>query len=234
VVFLLVFYRYSNMRLTRRFSWPLTRKLISNGFPLMLAGLSIALYMRTDQIMLGVMLNEQAVGIYAAAARISELWYFVPMAIAASTLPTLVEHQQNNPQAFRHLFKLLFRLMWGLSLAAIIFIYLFGDILITLLFGAAYHQSAAILVIHIWAGIFVALGVMRSNWLVAENLQSYGALFTIGGCVANIIGNWFLIPLFGIVGAAWATVISYAIAVFFIPLMFKKTRKIVYVIAWPF
>jgi PST family polysaccharide transporter len=234
LVFLVVFYRYSGMRLTRRFSWPQTRQLIRDGFPLMLAGLSIALYMRIDQVMLGVMVNEQAVGIYAAAVRISELWYFVPMAIAASTLPALVDRRQNNPAAFRQLMKMLYRLMWALSLSAVVFIYLFGDFLVTLLFGAAYNQSAAILVIHIWAGIFVALGVTRGNWLVAENLQNYAALFTICGCAVNIIGNFYLIPTYETVGAAWATVISNAVVVFFVPLMFKKTRKMVYEVAWPF
>ena len=233
-LFIYVFVRFSGIRLTSAVSWPLARDILRPGFPLMLAGVSITLYMRTDQIMLGVMIDQTAVGIYAAAVRISELWYFVPTAIAASTLPVIVSHRQNDPNAYDRVIKNLYRLMWALSLSAIFVVNLFGNFFIFTLFGPAYADAGAILIIHIWAGIFVALGVMRGNWMVAEDLQNYGALFTVGGCIVNIIGNWLLIPLLGITGAAWATVFSYATVVFFIPLLFKRTRRMVYVLVWPF
>lgn len=58
-----------------------TKILIKDAWPLMLSGMAIAIYMKIDQIMLGQMVGEEAVGVYSAAVRISEVWYFIPMGL---------------------------------------------------------------------------------------------------------------------------------------------------------
>ncbi len=87
-------------------------------------------------------------------------------------------------------------------------------IVVKLLFGVAYAEASTVLAIHIWAGVFVALGVASGGWLTAENLQKYSFYRTVIGGLANVILNFLLIPKYGINGAAVATVISYGISVF--------------------
>jgi len=62
--------------------------------------------------------------------------------------------------------------------------------------------------------VFVFLGVASGAWLLAENLTSVSFYRTALGAVANIGLNFWLIPAFGVVGAAWATLLSMAIATF--------------------
>jgi len=82
------------------------------------------------------------------------------------------------------------------------------------------------LAIHIWAGIFVFLGVASGKWFLIEGLQKYAFYRTLFGAVVNIVLNLIMIPKFGVLGAAWATVISYAAAGLFSDVLQKKTRTI--------
>jgi len=80
------------------------------------------------------------------------------------------------------------------------------------------------LMIHIWAGVFVSLGVASSRWFITENLQSLSFWRTFYGMVINLILNFILIPKFGVQGAAVATLISQVIAAYIFDFFNYKTR----------
>ena len=50
----------------------------------------IAIYMKIDQVMIKQMLGADQVGLYAAAVRLSEVWYFIPIVITASVFPAII------------------------------------------------------------------------------------------------------------------------------------------------
>jgi len=200
------------------------KSLLKDSWPLILSGLAIMVYMRIDQIMLGQMLGDESVGIYTAAVRISEVWYFTPMVISASVFPSIIEaKKKSDTQYYRHLQKL-FNLIVMLSLGVAIPMTFLSNWVVTLLFGDAYQQSGTVLAIHIWAGIFVSLGVASGNWFLIEGLQRYSFYRTLVGAFVNIGLNMVMIPKFGVIGAAWATVVSQACASIFFNIFDRKTR----------
>jgi PST family polysaccharide transporter len=79
-----------------RFSITRSRELLADSWPLLLASMAIMVYMKIDQIMLGQMLGDDAVGIYSSAVRISEVWYFIPMMVVASVSPSVLEAKKND------------------------------------------------------------------------------------------------------------------------------------------
>jgi len=81
-----------------------------------------------------------------------------------------------------------------------------------------------VLMIHIWAGVFVFLGVASGKWLLTENLQIFSTINTTIGAVVNILLNYILIQKLGVEGAAWATLISYFVAAYLSLLFWSKTR----------
>src|SRR5829696_232507 len=68
--------------------------LLSQGWPLIISGLAVIVYMRIDVVMLGELADSDAVGIYSVAVRLSEVWYFIPIAIVSSVLPSLIQAKQ--------------------------------------------------------------------------------------------------------------------------------------------
>ena len=112
------------------------------------------------------------------------------------------------------------------SISVAFLIMLFSGLIINILYGKEYAQAASVLSIHIWSGVFVFLGVASSNYLIAENLTKISFFRTILGAVSNVILNIILIPLYGIIGAAYATLISYAVSGYFSNILFIKSRRI--------
>jgi O-antigen/teichoic acid export membrane protein len=105
-----------------------------------------------------------------------------------------------------------------------------SKLIIAALYGQNYLGAGTVLSIHIWAGLFIFVGVARDKWILTENLQRYTFIYTAMGAIVNIILNTYLIPPYGINGAAFATLISQFVAVIFAPLLFKETRLSVFMI----
>ena len=199
--------------------------LLKNTWPLILSSVSVAIYMKLDQVMLKEMLDSEAVGNYAIAVRISELWYFIPTAVCSSVFPIIIKTKQRSIKQYYDRLQYLYDIMSGFAIAIAIPVTFLSDTIINFLFGSSYSQAGPVLALHIWAAIFVFLGVARSNWIINENLQKYGMIFTISGGISNIFLNLWLIPKIGIMGAAIATVISQIISAWFLSVIIKKTRK---------
>jgi len=204
-------------------NWTVARRLLADSWPLMLGGIAVSLYMRIDQVMLGAYLDDHSVGIYSAAVRISEAWYFIPMAISTALFPTIVKLKEANPTSYRNRMQQYFDVMFVLGLAAAIVVTLVGPTLVNTLYGPEYANAGRLLVLHSWAGIFVSLGVASSSWLATEGLQSYALVRTALGCVCNIGLNIILIPTMGAAGAVVGTLVAYGIATHSL-ILFPQTR----------
>jgi PST family polysaccharide transporter len=202
------------------------RRALSDCWPIAIAGVAVVVYMRIDQVMLGQMLGNEAVGVYSAAARISEVWYFIPTAIVASVTPALIEAKKLSTTLYYVRVSQLFRLMSGIALAIAIPLTFASDYVASLLYGDAYEGVGTILAIHIWAALFVFLGVAQSPWSINEGLTRVALLRTVLGAVANVVLNLLLIPPYGPMGAAVATTISYALSAVILNAFSKSTQRI--------
>lgn len=199
--------------------------LLSNSLPLMFSGIAVLIYIKIDQIMLGQMIGDNAVGLYSAAVRVSEVWYFVPMAIVASVFPAIINAQKNNIEEYYDRLQRLYDLMVWLAVAIALPMTFLSKAIIKLLFGDAYGHAGSVLSIHVWAAVFLFLGVASAKWFLAESKQFLLLQRAVIGAITNVILNLLLIPQMGIIGAAWATVFSYSIALLFADLIQKETRR---------
>ena len=181
--------------------------------------------MRIDQVMLGDMVSNEEVGIYSAAVRIAEVWYFIPMSIVSSVFPSIIDIKKANEILYIDRLQKLYTLMTWLGISVAVPMTFFPDVVISLLYGENYKGAENILSISTWAGIFVAQGVARGKWMIVENLQKYTFWYVGGAAILNIILNFFLIPVYKAQGAAVATIISYFFSVIIFPLLINKTRS---------
>lgn len=198
--------------------------LIKKSWPLMINGLIIILYMRIDQLMIKQMLGDSAVGIYSAAARLSEAFYFIPMVISSSLFPAIINSKKINLKVYySRLQKLYFLQVW-LALFIIAMVVLSANWVVQTLYGEAYSEAAPVLIISIWGSLFVFFGVVKGRWMVLENMQFYATINALAGLIINIILNLFLIPYWGIIGAAVSTLAAQFISAIVIPMLSKKDR----------
>jgi len=213
-------------RLTGRIDGRTTKALLSEAWPLMFASLAIMIYMRIDAVMLRQMLGPVAVGIYSAAVRISEIWYFIPVALASSLLPALLHKRTGGEAAYQRGLQQYLDLNAAIAYALALPIAFISPWVIRTAYGSAYAGAAGVLAVHIWSSVFVFLGVARGQWLVNEKMVRFYLVTTIVGAIANVALNLVLIPWSGPLGAAWATVISYALAAWLSSLIYPPARAI--------
>ena len=198
--------------------------LLRDSWLLILSGMVVAVYMRIDQVMIKEMMGNKAVGNYAAAVRLSKAWYFIPMVISSSLFPAIINAKKVSEKLYYERLQKLYDLMVWMAITIALPMTFLSDWVVNLLYGGQYSQAGGVLKIHIWAGVFVFLGVASGKWLLNENLQIFSTINTTIGAIVNISLNYILIKHIWIVGAAWATFISYFIAAYLCLAFWEKTR----------
>ena len=143
--------------------------LLKDSWPLVLSGIAISIYMKIDQVMIKEMMNAEAVGQYAAAVRLSEAWYFIPMVISLSLFPAIINAKKQSEELYYVRLQKLYDFMVWVAIAIALPMTFLSDWIVELLFGQAYIEAGNVLMIHIWTGVFVFLGVAFSKYLFAEN-----------------------------------------------------------------
>jgi O-antigen/teichoic acid export membrane protein len=201
------------------------KQILKNSFPLLLTSMAILIYMKIDQVMLKELVDTETVGTYAAAVKLCEVWYHIPVIIAVSLYPAIIGVKDKDPALYHAQLQKLYTLLVWVAIALAIPITFMADWIIYIFYGNEYIESAIILKIYVWAGIFVSMSLANNKWMVIENFQNYILLTTILGMSSNIICNVILIPSYGAPGAAVATLISYGIGSYLSLFFFPKVRK---------
>jgi len=206
------------------FKCSLATQLLKNSWPLIISGMMVSIYMKIDQIMIKEMLDAKAVGIYAAAVKLCEVLYFLPVATMTSLFPAVVESRNKSKTEYNRQVQRIYEMMLGAALIVAIIITFLSSWIVQFLYGLEFQETTAILQIYIWAFVFVSLGVVSSKWLVAENLHKYALIRSVIGVIINISSNWYLIPIYGIKGAALSTLITQIFVAYIFLLCFQSTR----------
>jgi polysaccharide transporter, PST family len=207
-------------------NFSVAKSLLKESLPLIFSGFAILIFMKIDQIMLGQMIGESEVGIYSAAVRISEIWYFIPTTIVSSVAPSIYAAKETSESLYYKRLKQLLSLLALISLAISLPMTFLSEKIVTVMFGNGYVEAGLILAVHIWTSLFVFMGVATSIWFIAEDLNHVSLGKTLVGAILNIVLNFLLIPKYAGLGAAIATIISQAVAAFLSNAIDRRTQKI--------
>lgn len=208
-----------------QFDKVVAKRLLLDSWPLIISSVMVSLYMKIDQVMIKEMLDNNAVGQYAAAVRISEAWYFLPMAICSSVFPAIINAKKVSEALYYQRLQRLYSAMVWLGVAVALPMTFMSDWIISLLYGSAYIQAGQILMVHIWAGVFVGLGVASSTWINIEKLMLISTFRTAFGLIINISLNYLFITSIGIIGAAIATLFSQFCAAYVYDVLDTRMHK---------
>jgi O-antigen/teichoic acid export membrane protein len=206
-------------------SLTIIKNLISKGLPLIISAALVALYFRIDQVMIKWYLGDEKVGIYAAAARISEIWYAIPTIVLTIMTPKLMSYKLNSHKLYANSIVRIYLLLILIALICSCFVYIFSDGIISIIYGSEYQYSASILRIHIFSSIFVFMAIFNSTILIIENLTKWTIITSLANAASNIALNIILIPKFGVIGSAYSVLFSYIISISFFIIILNVKRK---------
>lgn len=188
--------------------WGLVKQILLASLPFaLLVGFS-TIYNRIDVVIITKMLGYEQTGVYTAAYKFFDLISFFPSVVSFSLYPlfaslmakgAIAEIRLNLERYSRFLIALALPMAVGGSLLA-------GQI-ISLVAGPEFPQSAAVLVILIWAPAVLFIYV-AANSLVISQLTKFAVIITAINVVINVAGNLLLIPRYGVNAAAAMTVFS--------------------------
>ncbi|MGI5977066.1 MAG: flippase [Candidatus Limivicinus sp.] len=223
----LMLYIFYKRESTKKLSVEISRgrEVLSESYHFILSGLMVAIYGQMDKIMIGQMMNSSDVGLYATATAICGVWVFVPVAIIDSFSPKIMELKSSGDEEnyMRRLLQMYSGVIW-LCLGVSLIISIFAKPIVYILYGEAYMGAVGALRIAIWYETFSMIGTARGTWVLCEKKNRYVKHYLAIGAVANLIMNSVMIPLWGINGAAVATLITQIITSMIAPLLFKETR----------
>ena len=202
------------------------RNLLSLSWPLALSSIMVTVYLKIDQVMIHQMLSERDTGLYSAAVKVSELLNFIPVTVAASLFPAILNAKKRNEQVYLNRIQGLMDLFATFAVLLTFLLIIFSSVVMVGFFGEDYRDSVPLLQWHVGSTLFVYLGVVGGKWYLSENYQKIAMCWTVIGAVINILLNLILIPKFGTIGAAVSTLVSYSLVGYWLDMTLRRTRVI--------
>lgn len=208
--FIMSYHRSSLKMKDWKYNKTLAYGILRDSWPLMLASVAGFIYLRIDQVMIGWLMGNREVGLYAVAVRLVEVWYFVPSIICGSLFPAIVNAKKISPVIYKKRLKGLYLLMAGIAVVIAIPSTILAPLIISLLFGQEYLAATGILQIYVWSSVGLFLGSAITQYFLSENHTLTTFYFNFFSMLTNVVLNLILIPRIGLIGAALATLISYS------------------------
>ena len=195
--------------LKREWTWPSldqrTWTTVRRALPLGVAAFSIAVYYGVDTVLLGVFRSSAEVGWYASAYRLVLPWLQLASIVGWLAMPKIAEMRLHEPDAVPALLRDLARAMLLVALPLSVATTILAPHIVLLAFGDSFAESAGPLSLLIWSTVTVYGNAPFGFLMLARRQDRRYMVIAIAGAVLNLASNLFVIPAFGMVGAASTT-----------------------------
>lgn len=198
--------------------------------PVLYMNVVVIIGLKLDQFMLYKNVNDNDFGVFSAMLRLSESWYFVPTIAAISCHRLFVEWYLASE--YRYI-KNMSLTIWSSLTLAIIFcgtLSYFSSSVVDIVYGKEYISGHGYLSLYAWVGVLIVFSRFVNRHLIVTDVQHVFLIKASVFLLANFMSNYFLIPIWGIYGAIYSTIVSLFVSevflIFILPNM-RSTRKVV-------
>ncbi len=180
-----------------------------------------------DQMMLGALLSTSASGAYNIAVRIANLTDIPTNAMAVIVFPQSAKRMaEEGKSAIKYLYERSVGITLAILLPCVLFLYFFADWTISLIAGERYDDSIPLLKITLVYSLLVPFGRQFGNILDSIGKTKTTFLVVVLNTTLNLALNYVLIKQFGVMGAAYATMISTIVGVIVAQIILKKEASV--------
>ena len=201
-------------------------KILIYSYPMFLTSSMMFLITYTDIFMISYFISESDVGFYSAALKIASVVTFILASLNGYIAPQISSaYAKGEFSKIKKIYRYSLKIILFVSIPIFLLIILLPNQLMSI-FGSNFYQYGNVLLILGIASLINALcGSVGYILNMTDNQAIYMKIISIG-LIINIILNYFLIPIYSIIGAAIATLISTAFWNI-TGLIFLKRKKIV-------
>lgn len=196
-------------KLNWKFDWPLWRKMMNYGFPILLAGLAFAINEHFDKILLEKLhVPKSEIGAYAACYKIGMFMVLFRTAYTLGIEPFFFSHasNENAQQTYATITKYFVIFGSFICLFVIVFVDLLKQVLVP---NASYWEADKVVPLIVLANFFLGIYTNLSVWYKLIDKTKIGAYISIIGALVTLGLNYILIPQFSYYGSAIATIAAY-------------------------
>ncbi len=199
---------------------PFTKEIFKYTLLVFLANCIQFLCYRMDVWFVDYYHTREAVGQYAFATKIAQLWWVLPQIMAALFFPLLALKEQSVESFKRSIFYLIF-----ISIITGLVAMLLYPFIIPIVTSAEYLISYKAFVCLLPGVIFFSINILLASKFSADGNVIYNLKISIICFVIVLVFNMLLIPKYGIVGAAIASTIAYTFSSIFAIFKFVYGKK---------
>lgn len=202
-------YRHKVGKLSEwKFDKKLSIFLLKESLPLLFSGAAVIIYQRVDQIMIKNMLDNESVGYYATAEKFLNIILFLPIVLVQTITPLLVRMKENNIALYIKKKQQFVGLVVWSSICISYIVSLLSYWIVYYTYGDSYLLAVPILQITAWKTVGTALSASSGQIIIIDRIHKWVVIRNLIGCIVCISSNLLLIPLYGVVGSAWASVLT--------------------------
>lgn len=222
IILLVIYFKNAGQRFS--FSLDRAKKMLSRSKHYILAALMVVVIQNTDHIMITAMIGTEENGFYSAAITCVTICQFVYVAIVDSFRPLIVSNKKEDDAAYPRNVSRMYGFTLYLAIAQCVVYFVFAKLIITVLYGSDYAGAVPVLRALIFYYVFAVMGLVRNVWILAEEKQKYLWIINLSGALFNVVLNAVMIPLWGAVGAALASLMTQCFANFVLGFIIKPLR----------
>lgn len=190
------------------------------GIPLVISMLSVSIYLQSANFFLAALKGSHAVGIYAVGSMLAGAWYFIPTTIVISFLSLV--YKTNSEKDYLEQAGLILRYLLLITLSIIVILYFLSEYIILWLYGNAFKESILVFKILLFSYFFSVIGFYFYRLVMKFGGYNFLAKKMTITCILNIILSYFLIKAYGVIGAAYAALITEFVSNLIFNLFYKN------------
>lgn len=194
------------------FDGTLARRLLREAYPLAITSVFVIVYYKIDAVMISFMRGDRDVGLYTAASTLAFAPLFIALALHQATYPTLAKLQSGDPARLQRAYSVSIKYLAIVGLPIAGGLAVLAPRAIAVVYDERYlGASAALQVLTVALFLMFLNGFMGNLLIVADDQRSLMRIVAVGALL-NVAVNLVVIPRYGLVGAASATVLAELVA----------------------
>ena len=218
-----IYFRYPKGRFAFDFSVGI--RALKSSYPFIFSSILLTIYGQADKIMLKNLVDDASVALYTVSLTLAGCIAMLPNSLIEGFRADVMEAKLHDEELFQRRMRQLYAVVFWLCIAYGLFITVFAKWILLVLYGRKYLGAVSSLSLIVWYTAFSYFGSINNLFMVAEGINKWVPVNTFVGAATNIILNFLLIPRWGIVGAALASLLTQFVANFLMMLINPQLRK---------